>query len=441
MLDLIWYYSWGQGYASASIRRQQFGDEKSICFYSQKAARRSLAEKGLISYQSGTVSDPEFPQGRAAIYTPTTNLVAVAERLGSVQLLHKNCTEHKCKITGGTRGGFCPTRGGNQLGVENTPSEKQPLLKLLSSTHATPACSEDQAPDGDGLRSHPTAEHEPPTQVPLVHADTHAAVGCGGKQSPSGATGRLAKRGEIAAAPHVEKPERAPKPETPEEAAFIDLYVKGMELRFKNGAPEGWHDRRKSLRAIRAFRRPGKTSVSFAVLTKCLKNAFDSDSVFPFKDNVFTLGDFLNTNQQHWMKFVNNPLRKKPERKSIEQVLKEDGCGNLKDQLNDPAHGPELLKDLAARKRMFEAFTKYTGYDLSLPTVTEISDMDGGFLLDLCTVWKEEKEKAEEMELEFPKPSLLMTRVIDFCLKPYVRNYVPSSFIEHRNRLVQKENA
>jgi len=70
MLDLIWFYSWGQGYASASIRRQQFADEKSICFYSQKAARRSLAQKGLISYQSGTVSDPEFPQGRAAVYTP-----------------------------------------------------------------------------------------------------------------------------------------------------------------------------------------------------------------------------------------------------------------------------------------------------------------------------------------------------------------------------------
>src|SRR2546426_3485060 len=93
MLELIWHYSWGEGRISASVRRQQFEDEKSICFFSQKAARRSLKEKGLISYESGTVSAPEFPQGKAAVYTPTTNLVAVAKRLDSEQRLHKNCTE------------------------------------------------------------------------------------------------------------------------------------------------------------------------------------------------------------------------------------------------------------------------------------------------------------------------------------------------------------
>jgi len=426
MLDLIWFYSWGQGYASASIRRQQFADEKSICFYSQKAARRSLAQKGLISYQSGTVSDPEFPQGRAAVYTPTTDLVAVAKRLDSVRKLHKNCTEHKCKITGGTRGEFCPTRGEKQLGVENTPSEKQPLLKpLVYSPLANPARSVTAA-DADCLLPPTQEQHSnPPTAAPLVHANTHAAVGGRSKQSASAATGRLAKRGEIAAAP-----KREPKPETPEEAAFIDFYVKGTEPRFKNGAPEGWHDRRKSLRAIRAFRRPGKTSVSIAVLTRCLKNAFDSDSVFPFKDNVFTLGDFLNTNQQHWMKFVNDPLRKKPARKPIAELL--TGQSLWEEYKDDPTYVREMLND-----PHFISFQKYTGWFLEESAWKET---DPNFPLWVSDTWKKEMIDREQ---SLP-PYLLMTRVIDFCLQKVegqAMTLVPPCFIARRDSLRREENA
>ena len=122
----------------------------------------------------------------------------------------------------------------------------------------------------------------------------------------------------------------------------------------------------------------------------------------------------------------------------MEQSIKENG-GNLKVELQDPEFGREWKKDLADRKPIFVAFTKYTGYDLRLETIVEDPCMNHGFLLDLCYVWEREK-KAEEESGWFHTPKILMNKVIDFCLpEGGIRNYVPPSFMKHRDSLPEEK--
>ncbi len=226
------------------------------------------------------------------------------------------------------------------------------------------------------------------------------------KQPASAATGKgRAREG---------KPQRTPKPETPEEKTVLDLYEQGIPQRCE--MPDTWHDRGRSLRSLRRFEHK-HPAVPLAVLLEYLKNAFDSDNLWPLKDDPFYLRDFL----RNWQLFVNGPRKKAPVKKAVAQVIRERDRP-LREDIAE--FGEEWWQEVRVDHHLgeFEEFTRYT-IDFNSDEVC----LD--FLAEVGWTWEKHM-----MDGSTVSPAMLMTKVIDACMQ-LPTTPLPSDFIPHRDRL------
>jgi len=80
-METVYHHSWGRAKPSASITRQQFKDGGTSTRAQVDARDIALEVRLLSNYQRGCTPNDAFPNGKAGVYTPETDLTKVRKGL------------------------------------------------------------------------------------------------------------------------------------------------------------------------------------------------------------------------------------------------------------------------------------------------------------------------------------------------------------------------